>query len=417
MIQFPFRAASVDRIMLLAVTAAPGVQRLVFIWAISIAYTQAEVGSAAADLGVASFLALLAGGAVSGQIMALWARYPDQKSRNVLVRQSAYWQLGALLLAAVATWALKGLDLIESATSVMLFFAGFSVWQVERTKMLSDRRLRSLAWLEAVLASLMVLGALWPSSAQLALAFYGLSLLSTGGAAIIVSKQAHRVETRSLGDASCELGYRATGTLAVNGMVSTGREQLTIPAIKLIADASLAGVVAQVSTVIAALLLLPRSLSNHYVPSLSRAAGLGEAAESIMKSYRRSMSRALLAISGAFISAIFVLLIAGVFVEHLPIALLAGLSLIAGQVALLPSTVLTVRQAVAPILASSCVATVAWVTVVAALGAIDIPAKNSVMLLLGISTVVALVRALYLRRVVAGRIGSTAHEIAGDNFA
>lgn len=112
MIQFPFRAASVDRIMLLAVTAAPGVQRLVFIWAISIAYTQAEVGSAAADLGVASFLALLAGGAVSGQIMALWARYPDQKSRNVLVRQSAYWQLGALLLAAVATCALNGLDLI-----------------------------------------------------------------------------------------------------------------------------------------------------------------------------------------------------------------------------------------------------------------------------------------------------------------
>ena len=391
---------SVGKALVVAVTAAPGVHRLVFITVLSAIWSAAEVGLAAADLGIASFLAILSGGAVSGQVMAKWARYPGSRFRTVLAFQGFWWQLGALPIAGMVAWVLHRSGLVDSLTSTLLFFLGFSIWQIERTKLLSDRRIILLAGVEVVLLLVVSFAVMLAGSASSAVGIYGATLLLAGVTVAPVAMRTPR-GCEHYGRESCEgLGYRDTATLAANGVVSSGREQLTVPAIKLVADSSMAGLVAQVSVMVASVLLLPRALANHYVPELSRNVGGRDTATEILSRYRRAMHAVLIGITAAFLGGIALCWAFGIARPLLPLAALVGFMMIFGQASLLPSTVLTVQQRVAPILMSALTVTSGWAVVVAALAFSDVSAWLAAVLMLGFSLFAAAARASYLHRVM-----------------
>ncbi|MDR7098303.1 hypothetical protein J2X04_000650 [Lysobacter niabensis] len=390
-------SGSAQKLLLLVVTAAPGVQRLAFISALSFMLATTDVGIAAADIGIASFLALLAGGAASGQLMAIWARFPDPAIRREMTRNALVWQLCIVPVAVVAALAMDAFGLVGSVGAVIAFFAGFSLWQVERTKLLSDRKLLLLGVFEMLLI-VVVASFAFLCSASAAVISYGVALLAAGAVALLVSWSADRG-----GGGRPEGGgmtYRETAMLAANGVVSTGREQLTTPAVLLISGGAMAGVVAQVSSVVAALLLLPRALANNYVPELSRHADSPARTGEILVRYRQAMRYGIMGISGALLILVFCAWCAGTQGTTLVIALLAGLSLIAGQLALLPSTVLTVRRATAPILMTALYVTVAWLAVVGVLFLVELRGALSVALLLIFTTVAVLLRGVILSRAI-----------------
>lgn len=403
---------TVERAGLLVVAAAPGIQRLAFVFIMSALVPVASVGLVMADLGVASFLSLLAGGTLSAQVMALWAALPDPASRRRVGAQLLAWQASAIVVVAPLTWLLWTAGLIESPGSVFLFFLGFSIWQTERSKLLCDRRVVALLAIECCLTSLAAVSALLGE--RYALAAYGGAMLVTGLAVMLTSR---------LGIGGVDgiegaegLNHRETAMLAMNGIVSTGRDLLMVPAIRWVAGSATAGLAAQVLTAMTALLLLPRTLSYHYMPSLSRQmrGGLDDG-ESVLDKYRHSMTLTLSGIGAALAAGVFAAWSSGVAAPKLLVIALAGATLIAGQASLVSASVLMVRQSVRPIMMSALWTTLVWALVVLALGVSGPSGLWSAQLLLLVAVVLSMLRAFYLRGRADASVDTSSQVLAQDN--
>lgn len=388
------RVVSLERFGLLLVTAAPGVQRLAFIAAISALLPIQAVGLVSADLGIASFLSLLAGGALSNQVMALWAGNPQGGSRERLRRQMLVWQLAVAVGVLPLLWLLRVFGVASSPLAVFAFFAGFSVWQTERAKLLCDRRLTVLMVAEVCLTLAVVAGAV--VDAKMALASYGLAMLAVGSIVSLTANRPMLAVGTGLEKVSGRLSYQETGMLALNGVVSTGRDTLMVPAIRWIGGDGLAGLAAQVLTSMAAFLLVPRALTYHYMPMLSKQA-FGVASGPTQEAFQRSMSMALGGMTSVLAVGICVAGWLGQDTGQLLVLGLAGGSLIAGQAGMVPVSVLMVRHTVAPIMYSAILTSLVWMVVVLALGKAELPGQTGAVILLLFSVALSLARALYLR--------------------
>jgi hypothetical protein len=161
----------------------------------------------------------------------------------------------------------------------------------------------------------------------------------------------------------------------------------------------------------AALLLLPRALSYHYMPGLSRQAGSVAGIAGVFAHYQRAMSRVLAGISVALLLGVGAAWSFGVAPAQLLIIALAGASLIAGQAGLVSASVLMVRQTVAPILASAIWTTLVWALAVLALAAGGPGGHWPAEALLLLAVVLSLARALYLRGRAGRAINTTNNEL------
>ncbi|HEY5805579.1 MAG TPA: hypothetical protein VIT90_18020 [Lysobacter sp.] len=385
---------SVRRAGLLVITAAPGLQRLAFMAILSARLPVESVGLVMADLGIAAFLSLLAGGALSTQVMASWAGMSDAASRRRVSNQMLVWQAAALAIVAPLTALLWKAGLVAAPVPVFLFFLGFSIWQTERAKLLCDRRLVPLLVVEVCLTAMAAASAL--VSATTALAAYGAAMLMAGVAVMVFGRQLTGMQEKT--EAAKGLNHRETAMLAANSMVSTGRDLLMVPAIRWVAGNATAGLAAQVLTTMSALLLLPRALSYHYMPGLSRQAGSASGIAGVLADYQRSMSLVLAGISVALLVGVGVAWSAGVHASQLLVIGLAGASLVAGQASLVSASVLMVRQSVAPILTSALWTTLVWALAVLALAGGRSNGQWLAEALLLLAVVLSLGRALYLRR-------------------
>ncbi|HEY5852210.1 MAG TPA: hypothetical protein VIT62_15790 [Lysobacter sp.] len=387
------------------ITAAPGLQRLAFMAILSVRLPVESVGLVMADLGVAAFLSLLAGGALSTQVMASWAGMADAVSRRRVCHQMLAWQAVSMAFVAPLTALLWKAGLVAAPVPVFLFYLGFSIWQTERAKLLCDRRLALLLVVEVCLTTVAAASALAGSAT--ALASYAVAMLVAGVAVMAFGRIPPGLPGAEVAEG---LNHRETAMLAANSLVSTGRDLLMVPAIRWVAGNASAGLAAQVLTTMAALLLLPRALSYHYMPGLSRQAGSASGIAGVLADYQRAMSRVLAGISVVLLLGVGAAWSSGVAPAQLLIIALAGVSLIAGQAGLVSASVLMVRQTVAPILASAIWTTLVWALAVLALAAGRPGGHRPAEALLLLAVVLSLARALYLR----GRAGRAVNTINNE---
>lgn len=384
---------------LLFVTAAPGIQRLGFIALLSLKFNNATVGIVAGDIGISAFLALIAGGTVSGQVLALWQRSTRDSQQARLLLNCTYWLIMCILLLIPAIYLLHEHGAIAFPLGSALFFIGFSLWQFCRTIFIAEKKIVHTALMEILTFGLLgITIALFSTNANSCLVWYGSILVFTGTASLITISAPRRsslLASRHETIKGSELKNFAL--LAANGIISSGRDHLTVPAVRFLADDTAAGIVAQATSVVSSLLLIPRALVNHHLPALSQRSSITFAD---IKLYRGQMRLALALLALLHIATTLAILITSND-KALPLmALLAGLALLSNQLSLFASSILTVQQKITQIAFSAFWSTTIWSCGIFAIAALNQNSTISLTIFFVISISLGIGRAIYLERIL-----------------
>lgn len=384
---------------LLFVTAAPGIQRLGFIAALSVYFDNATVGIVAGDIGICSFLTLFAGGAVSGQALALWQRNSCESNQMRLLLSCLYWLSFSFALLIPLIYLLYARDAIAFPLASALFLVGLSTWQFCRTVFIAEQRIVLTSTVELI--TLILLGAIVaiPSQGPDSLFFwYGLILAFAGFVSmIIIGTPKLRLLSSGYLIAEQASNFKSFMLLAINGIISTGRDHLTVPAVGLLADNSAAGIVAQTISVISALLLIPRALVNHHLPILTKSPTIGTAGH---RPFRTQMAwtLSLLAVFHTTISSILMIYSS----SNSPlVALLAGLALLSNQLSLFASAILTMTQKIGPIASSAFISTTLWCFGIFVIHELQADPPVSIYIFFSLSISLGIARATYLEKTLA----------------
>lgn len=381
---------------LLFVTAAPGIQRLGFIAALSGYFDSATVGIVAGDIGICSFLALFAGGAVSGQALALWQQDSRESTQTRLLLNCLYWLSLSFAILIPLIYLLYARNVVAFPLASALFLVGLSTWQFCRTVFIAEQRVFLTSIVELITLILLGLSIAIPSQSPHSLfLYYGITLALAGLISVaIIGIPKLRTASNSNPTPTQASGFKSFFLLAINGIISTGRDHLTVPAVGFLADNSTAGIVAQTTSIISALLLIPRALVNHHLPILSKGLATDTACH---RPFRNQMTWTL-ALLAALHTTISLILIISNSIASPFIALLAGLALLSNQLSLFASAILTMTQKISPIASSAFASTTLWGLGILVIHVLHADPPKSIYLLFSLSIALGIARAIFLEK-------------------
>ncbi len=383
------------------VTGSPGAQRLLFVLAIGAASGLESVGRIGAELALASFVVLFASGGISIQLLAEWSVATSGNQRRSLLTFAVGWLLLALVGGAITAIGAYEAGFIKAPWAVVAFATGSATWQVARVLLIARRSEPILAVVEVLLvAAFALLPFAWDESIPSAVVAIGLVQLSlAAGVWLWVFIPLARCGTGE----SVRSYLNEALLMGTNNLVSGGRDALIPFVVAQVSGDLVTGVVAQASACASALLLVPRAMAYSYIPRLALAYGAGDLSElgSGYRSYSRSIavvcaaSLLLLSMAIAVGMASGVLRLDGSLVG---LWLLASASVLAGQLALAPSNLLTTLRRSGPIVTSAAIAFLVWLSSVLAGGVLVPGAVHFALLVMASTLTLAIIRSLWLAR-------------------
>lgn len=283
-------AALMRRGEVLAVTAAPGGQRLLHFALVQTICGTEALGRFANDLSIAMMLGLFSAVGWSALVLARVPVAGEGKSAPVMLGLAR----GALTFTALACLPLPLLAwggwLFEPGWTALLL-AGWTAYTLARHYGLALATYRALLVLETLLVALLAAGIAlfggtrgWMAYAALAVPS---ALLGVAGFALL-ARQARG------GDARLPTGSaRTAAEQAALNFVSAGMSMILVPLTVRVAGEGYGGLVALIGSLTSVLLLFPRALSFNALPALARVVRQQGSAEvrASVDALRRSLVR------------------------------------------------------------------------------------------------------------------------------
>lgn len=276
----------------LAVTAAPGGQRLVHLALVQLACGTEALGRFANDLSIAMMLGLFSAVGWSALVLARVPVAGPGQAAPVMLGLAR----GALLFTLLACLPLPLLAhfgwVFEPGWTALLL-AGWTAYTLIRHFGLALGHYRTLLVLETALvvalgAGLLVLGARVPTMAYAAFAV-PTALVGLAGLVLLA------LRSRPLGGAQPlpRGSGRTAAEQATLNLVSGGMSMILVPLTVQLAGERYGGLVALIGSLTSILLLFPRALSFNALPALARALQQqgGAEARSLLAALRRSLFR------------------------------------------------------------------------------------------------------------------------------
>ncbi|KAB2963744.1 hypothetical protein [Zoogloea sp.] len=288
----PRMAQLLRRGEVLAVTAAPGGQRLVHLALVQLACGTEALGRFANDLSIAMMLGLFS--AVGWSALVL-ARVPVAAAGQAapVMFGLARGALLFTLLACLPLPLLAHLGWVFEPGWTALLLAGWTAYTLIRHFGLALGHYRILLVLETLLVAvlgtgLLGLGARHPVMAYAAFAVPA-ALLGLAGLLLLA------LRSRALGGAQAlpQGSARTAAEQATLNLVSGGMSMILVPLTVQLAGERYGGLVALIGSLTSVLLLFPRALSFNALPALARALRQQGAAEArgLLEALRRSLFR------------------------------------------------------------------------------------------------------------------------------
>lgn len=280
------------RFEVLAVTAAPGGQRLVHLALVQLACGTEALGRFANDLSIAMMLGLFS--AVGWSALVL-ARVPVAAPGQVapVMFGLARGALLFTLLACLPLPLLASLGWVFEPGWTALLLAGWTAYTLIRHFGLALGHYRILLVLETLLvaalgAGLLGLGARQPVMAYAAFAL-PTALLGLAGLVLLALRSRAAGNPAALPRGSA----RTAAEQATLNLVSGGMSMILVPLTVQLAGERYGGLVALIGSLTSVLLLFPRALSFNALPALARALRQQGAAEAraLLEALRRSLFR------------------------------------------------------------------------------------------------------------------------------
>lgn len=280
------------RFEVLAVTAAPGGQRLVHLALVQLACGTEALGRFANDLSIAMMLGLFS--AVGWSALVL-ARVPVAAPGQVapVMFGLARGALLFTLLACLPLPLLASLGWVFEPGWTALLLAGWTAYTLIRHFGLALGHYRILLVLETLLvavlgAGLLGLGARQPVVAYAAFAL-PTALLGLAGLVLLALRSRAAGTPAALPRGSA----RTAAEQATLNLVSGGMSMILVPLTVQLAGERYGGLVALIGSLTSVLLLFPRALSFNALPALARALRQQGAAEAraLLDALRRSLFR------------------------------------------------------------------------------------------------------------------------------
>lgn len=284
------RAQLLQRVEVLAVTAAPGGQRLLHFALVQAVCGTEALGRFANDLSIAMMLGLFSAVGWSALVLARVPVAAAGQSAAVmlgLARGAGLFTLLACLGLPLLAW---GGWVFEPAWTALLL-AGWTAYTLARHYGLALACYRRLLVLETALVVLLVAGLGLFGDGRPWLAYAALAVPTALFGAVALALLATRARG---GDARLPPGsLRTAGEQAALNFVSGGMSMVLVPCTVQVAGAAYGGLVALIGSLTSVLLLFPRALSFNALPALARVVhhqGVGEV-RSVLGSLRRNLLR------------------------------------------------------------------------------------------------------------------------------
>lgn len=280
------------RLEVLAVTAAPGGQRLVHLALVQLACGTEALGRFANDLSIAMMLGLFSAVGWSALVLARVPVAAPGQAAPVMFGLAR----GALLftlLACLPLPLLASLGWVFEPGWTALLLVGWTAYTLIRHFGLALGHYRILLVLETLLvtvlgAGLLGLGARQPLMAYAAFAL-PTALLGAAGLVLLI------LRSRAPGSATAlpRGSARTAAEQATLNLVSGGMSMILVPLTVQLAGERYGGLVALIGSLTSVLLLFPRALSFNALPALARALRQQGAAEAraLLEALRRNLFR------------------------------------------------------------------------------------------------------------------------------
>ncbi|WP_442770201.1 hypothetical protein [Zoogloea ramigera] len=284
------RAQLLQRVEVLAVTAAPGGQRLLHFALVQAVCGTEALGRFANDLSIAMMLGLFSAVGWSALVLARVPVAAAGQSAAVmlgLARGAGLFTLLACLGLPLLAW---GGWVFEPGWTALLL-AGWTAYTLARHYGLALACYRRLLVLETALVVLLVAGLGLFGDGRPWLAYAALAVPTALFGAVAVALLATRARG---GDARLPAGsLRTASEQAALNFVSGGMSMVLVPCTVQVAGAAYGGLVALIGSLTSVLLLFPRALSFNALPALARVVhhqGVDEV-RSVLGSLRRNLLR------------------------------------------------------------------------------------------------------------------------------
>ena len=284
------RAQLLQRFEVLAVTAAPGGQRLLHFALVQAVCGTEALGRFANDLSIAMMLGLFSAVGWSALVLARVPVAAAGHSAAVmlgLARGAGLFTLLACLGLPLLAW---GGWVFEPGWTALLL-AGWTAYTLARHYGLALACYRRLLVLETVLVALLLAGLGLFGTGRPWLAYAALAVPTALFGAVALALLALRARG---GDTRLPAGsLRTASEQAALNFVSGGMSMVLVPCTVQVAGAAYGGLVALIGSLTSVLLLFPRALSFNALPALARVVhhqGVGEV-RSVLGSLRRNLLR------------------------------------------------------------------------------------------------------------------------------
>ncbi|HND24276.1 MAG TPA: hypothetical protein PK229_08160 [Rhodocyclaceae bacterium] len=284
--------ALVRRVEVLAVTAAPGGQRLLHFMLVQMACGTEALGRFANDLAIAMMLGLFSAVGWSALVLARVPVAPAGRSAPVmlgLARGVAVFTALACLPLPLLAW---GGWVFEPGWTALLL-AGWTAYTVARHYGLALGAYRVLLVVETLVVALLAAGLLIFGRAHpvMAWAAFAVPTALLGALAVLVLIRRARDQG---GAAPLPAGSaRTAAEQAALNFVSGGMSMILVPCTVQVAGEAYGGLVALIGSVTSVLLLFPRALSFNALPALARVVRQQGAADvrALLDALRRTLFR------------------------------------------------------------------------------------------------------------------------------
>ena len=287
----PRLTALMHRGEVLAVTAAPGGQRLLHFALVQAICGTEALGRFANDLSIAMMLGLFSAVGWSALVLARVPVAGEGQTAAVMLGLSR----GALVFTALACLPLPLLAwggwVFEPGWTALLL-AGWTAYTLARHYGLALAAYRRLLALETMLVLLLAAGLGLFGARQAWMAYAALAVPSAllGSAGLLLLMRRARL---SGGDAALPTGSAKTaGEQAALNFVSAGMSMILVPLTVRVAGESYGGLVALIGSLTSVLLLFPRALSFNALPELARVVHRGgDEVRATLAELRRNLVR------------------------------------------------------------------------------------------------------------------------------
>jgi O-antigen/teichoic acid export membrane protein len=259
------------RFTVLAVTAFPGVQRVVVFALVARVSGMAALGRFSSDISVVSLIGFFTAVGWSSVILVRVPKAPDQEALAVTTEISALALLslvvGCAVLTVLRTWGLV-FHLFDSCA----YLSAWTGYQLVRHYFIAAQRYYRLLLAEVlILASVCVLLAVFPASSEV-IPYRALSIplgtLVVGSASCLW----WRAWRKGVWPLRIGAGTVVTGLeFGANNMISGGMAMIIPPLVVRVAGAGYGGLLGLISSLLGIVGLVPRAMALQKLPDLARA--------------------------------------------------------------------------------------------------------------------------------------------------